>query len=188
MNAALRHSDDENSLRYPGWGVLAAAFTGVMVSFAPIVPYTFSLFLDPLHAAFGWKREAMGAAFALAAITVGLVSPLIGILLDHFPPSRVILPAKQIPVPASQCLEKLLSDFLLLLISGHRSPFHVRVLSNPHLDQQRDRIDTRRAAASIILALIIKISGKTFAQLFALAGRKPVSRPASVLRGVEGFI
>ena len=86
MNAALRHSDDENSLRYPGWGVLAAAFTGVMVSFAPIVPYTFSLFLDPLHAAFGWKREAMGGAFALAAITVALVSPLIGILLDRFPP------------------------------------------------------------------------------------------------------
>ena len=72
--------------------MLAAAFTGVMVSFAPIVPYTFSLFLDPLHAAFGWKREAMGGAFALAAITVAFVSPLIGILLDRFPPRRTILP------------------------------------------------------------------------------------------------
>ena len=84
--------DEENSIRYPGWGVLAAAFTGVMVSFAPIVPYTFSLFLDPLHTAFGWKREAMGGAFAFAAITVALVSPLIGVLLDRFPPRRVILP------------------------------------------------------------------------------------------------
>ncbi len=84
---------DESSLRYSGWGVLAAAFTGVMVSFAPIVPYTFSLFLDPLHAAFGWNREAMGGAFAIAAITVALVSPLIGILLDRFPPRRIILPA-----------------------------------------------------------------------------------------------
>ena len=63
-----------------------------MVSFAPIVPYTFSLFLDPLHAAFGWKREAMGGAFALAAITVAFVSPLIGILLDRYPPRRIILP------------------------------------------------------------------------------------------------
>ena len=63
-----------------------------MVSFAPIVPYTFSLFLDPLHEAFGWKREAMGGAFALAAITVAFVSPLIGILLDRFPPRRTILP------------------------------------------------------------------------------------------------
>jgi predicted MFS family arabinose efflux permease len=92
MNVALRHSNEENSFHYRGWGVLAAAFTGVMVSFAPIVPYTFSLFLNPLHAAFGWKREAMGGAFALAAITVALVSPLIGVLLDRFPPRRVILP------------------------------------------------------------------------------------------------
>lgn len=83
----------EGSLHYAGWPVLAAAFAGVMTSFAPIVPYTFSLFLDPLHAAFGWKREAMGGAFALAAITVALVSPAIGLLLDRYPPRRIILPA-----------------------------------------------------------------------------------------------
>jgi predicted MFS family arabinose efflux permease len=93
MNATLTRPDEEKSLHYAGWGVLAAAFTGVMVSFAPIVPYTFSLFLDPLHVAFGWKREAMGGAFALAAITVALVSPLIGILLDRYPPRRIVLPA-----------------------------------------------------------------------------------------------
>ncbi len=92
MNPTFRRSDEEQSIRYPGWGVLTAACAGVMVSFAPIVPYTFSLFLDPLHAAFGWKREAMGGAFALAAITVALVSPLIGILLDRYPPRRIILP------------------------------------------------------------------------------------------------
>ncbi len=83
----------EGSIHYAGWGVLAAAFAGVMTSFAPIVPYTFSLFLDPLHAAFGWKRESMGGAFALAAITVALVSPAIGLFLDRFPPRRIILPA-----------------------------------------------------------------------------------------------
>jgi predicted MFS family arabinose efflux permease len=92
MKANLDLVDEESSIQYPGWRVLAAAFTGVMLSFAPIVPYTFSLFLDPLHAAFGWKREAMGGAFALAAITVAFVSPLIGLLLDRFPPRRIILP------------------------------------------------------------------------------------------------
>src|SRR5271163_1110997 len=84
---------NESSIRYAGWTVTAAAFTGVMVSFAPIVPYTFSLFLNPLHAAFGWKREAIGGAFALAAMTVALVSPGIGLLLDRFPPRRIILPS-----------------------------------------------------------------------------------------------
>jgi predicted MFS family arabinose efflux permease len=93
MSVAAVRPPDEESIRYAGWGVLGAAFIGVMVSFAPLIPYTFSLFLDPLHAAFGWKREAMGGAFALAAITVALVSPGIGILLDRFPPRRIIVPA-----------------------------------------------------------------------------------------------
>ena len=84
---------NESSLHYAGWGVVAAAFAGVMVSFAPIVPYTFSLFLNPLHASFGWKREAIGGTFALAAITVALVSPGIGLLLDRLPPRRIILPS-----------------------------------------------------------------------------------------------
>ena len=83
----------ESSVLYAGWGVAAAAFIGVMTSFAPIIPYTFSLFLNPLHAAFGWRREAIGGTFALAAITVALVSPGIGILLDRFAPKRIILPA-----------------------------------------------------------------------------------------------
>src|SRR5947209_5514676 len=93
MNTSPPRSPDESSIHYTGWIVLAAAFCGVMVSFAPIIPYTFSLFLDPLHDAFGWKREAMGGAFALAAITVAFVSPVIGVLLDRFPPRRIILPA-----------------------------------------------------------------------------------------------
>src|ERR1700742_2769491 len=90
---ATQQTANESSPNYAGWGVVAAAFAGVMVSFAPVVPYTFSLFLNPLHAAFGWKREAIGGTFALAAITVALVSPLIGLMLDRFAPRRIILPS-----------------------------------------------------------------------------------------------
>ena len=83
----------ETSPLYPGWKVAGAAFVGVMVSFAAIVPYTFSQFLDPLHAAFGWGREPMSNAFAIAAMTVALFSPGIGMLLDRFAPRRIILPS-----------------------------------------------------------------------------------------------
>jgi predicted MFS family arabinose efflux permease len=93
IETTTQQTANESSLRYVGWGVVAAAFAGVMVSFAPIVPYTFSLFLNPLHAAFGWKREAIGGTFAVAAITVALVSPGIGLLLDRLPPRRIILPS-----------------------------------------------------------------------------------------------
>jgi MFS family permease len=84
---------DESSLAYAGWRVVTAAFFGVMVSFAAVVPYTFSLFLAPLHEAFGWKREAISLAFGIAAMTVAVCSPAIGYLLDRFPPRRIILPA-----------------------------------------------------------------------------------------------
>jgi len=83
----------ENSIRYPGWGVCVAAFVGVMVSFAAIMPYTFSLFIEPLAKAFGWHREAISSAFGIAAITVSVFSPGIGMLLDRYPPRRIILPS-----------------------------------------------------------------------------------------------
>jgi predicted MFS family arabinose efflux permease len=123
--------NEERSVRYPGWGVLAAAAAGVMVSFSPIVPYTFSLFLDPLHDAFGWKREAMGGAFALAAITVALVSPLIGLLFDRFPPRRIILPGILIFALALAALSRLtpnivqfyLTYFVLGLVANTTAQF-----------------------------------------------------------------
>lgn len=84
---------NESSLSYSGWRVAFAAFIGVMVSFAGIVPFTFSLFLTPLHDAFGWKREAISRAFAITALTVAACSPTIGSLLDRLPPRRIILPS-----------------------------------------------------------------------------------------------
>jgi predicted MFS family arabinose efflux permease len=122
---------NESSLHYAGWGVVAAAFTGVMVSFAPIVPYTFSLFLNPLHAAFGWKREAIGGTFALAAITVALVSPGIGLLLDRVPPRRIILPSILIFALALASLSRLgpnirqfyLTFFVLGLVANGTAQF-----------------------------------------------------------------
>jgi predicted MFS family arabinose efflux permease len=124
-------TDNESTIRYPGWGVAAAAFVGVMTSFAPIVPYTFSLFLNPLHAEFGWRRQAMGGTFALAAITVALVSPFIGMLLDRFPPRRIILPSILIFALALASLSRLGPDirrfyvtfFLLGLVANGTAQF-----------------------------------------------------------------
>lgn len=82
----------ERSISYAGWRVTLAAFVGVMVSFAALVPYTFSLYLAPLQAEFGWKREAISRAFAIAALTVAACSPTIGTLLDKIAPRKVILP------------------------------------------------------------------------------------------------
>jgi predicted MFS family arabinose efflux permease len=124
-------ASDESTIRYPGWGVATAAFAGVMTSFSPIVPYTFSLFLNPLHAAFGWKRAAMDGTFAVAAITVALVSPFIGMLLDRFPPRRIILPSILVFALALASLSRLngnisqfyLTFFLLGLVANGTAQF-----------------------------------------------------------------
>jgi MFS family permease len=103
-------SIEESSIHYPGWRVCLAAFVGVMVSFAAIMPYTFSLFLEPLSKAFGWHREAISSAFGIAAMTVAVFSPGIGLLLDRFPPRRIILPSIVVFALAYMSLSRLTSN------------------------------------------------------------------------------
>ena len=86
-------TSSEDDWRYSGWLVVVAAFFGVMVSFAAVVPYTFSLFIAPLHNAFGWKRDEISMAFGITAMTIAACSPGIGHLLDKYPPRKTILPA-----------------------------------------------------------------------------------------------
>jgi predicted MFS family arabinose efflux permease len=82
----------ENSFRYRGWRVLLASSACVFVSFASLLVYTFGVFLKPLAGEFHWSREAVSAAFGLAALSVAACSPFIGYLLDRFPARRIVLP------------------------------------------------------------------------------------------------
>jgi MFS family permease len=93
-------SASEFDLRYYGWRVVVAACLGVMAGFGSLFVYTFSVFVKPLSAHFGWTREEISAGFAVAAVTLGLVSPLLGRAIDRFGPRRIILPCMTIYVAA----------------------------------------------------------------------------------------
>ncbi len=82
----------EFDLGYYGWRVVLAACFGVMAGFGSLFVYTFAVFVKPLGAEFGWSREAVSRGFAIAAVTVGLCSPLLGRWIDRFGPRRIILP------------------------------------------------------------------------------------------------
>jgi MFS family permease len=82
----------EFDLGYYGWRVVLAACSGVMAGFGSLFVYTFAVFVKPLSAEFGWNREAISLGFGLAAITLGLTSPLLGRWIDRFGPRRIILP------------------------------------------------------------------------------------------------
>jgi len=81
---------------YYGWRVVLAACLGVMAGFGSLFVYTFAVFVKPLSAEFGWNRESISLGFAIAAMTVGLSSPLIGRLMDRLGPRRLILPCMSI--------------------------------------------------------------------------------------------
>ena len=81
----------EFDLGYYGWRVVLAACFGVMAGFGSLFVYTFAVFVKPLSAQFGWSREAISLGFGLAAITLGLISPLLGRWIDRFGPRRIIL-------------------------------------------------------------------------------------------------
>jgi MFS family permease len=82
----------EDSRGYEGWKVAGAASAGVFVSFASLLVYTFGVFLKPLTESFGWSREAVSAAFGIAAMTVAVCSPGLGVLFDRVGPRRIIVP------------------------------------------------------------------------------------------------
>jgi MFS family permease len=82
----------EFDLGYYGWRVVLAACFGVMAGFGSLFVYTFAVFVKPLGAEFGWSREGISRGFAIAAVTVGLCSPLLGRWIDRFGPRRIILP------------------------------------------------------------------------------------------------
>jgi MFS family permease len=83
---------EEMQAGYTGWRVLAAAIFGVMTGYSVLVPYTFSIFLKPLSATFGWRRDEISVALGCAAVTIAICAPMIGWLLDRYGPRRTILP------------------------------------------------------------------------------------------------
>ncbi len=110
MQPAVRASEpSEFDLGYYGWRVVLAACLGVMAGFGSLFVYTFSVFVKPLAGTFGWSREAISSGFAIAAVTLGLISPLLGRWIDRFGPRRIILPCMTIYVCAIASLSLLRS-------------------------------------------------------------------------------
>jgi hypothetical protein len=77
---------DEDDPRYEGWRIAVWSSVGVFFSFASLLVYTFGIFLEPLTDAFSWSREAVSAAFGIAAVMAAVCSPALGYLFDRFPP------------------------------------------------------------------------------------------------------
>ena len=83
---------EESSPAYPGRRVVFGSAIGVFVGFGSLLVYTFGIFLKPLAEEFAWSRQSVSLAFGFAALALAASSPVLGLLLDHYGPRRVILP------------------------------------------------------------------------------------------------
>jgi MFS family permease len=65
--------------------VIGFSFHSVMTSFA-------GLFIGPVGDEFGWSRTEVTAGLSLSSITVTVLSPFFGVLIDRFGTRRLALP------------------------------------------------------------------------------------------------
>ena len=88
-----------------GWWIVVVAGIGLCLGYAPIIVYSFSVFIKPLTQEFHSTRAGISLAFTLANLMQGISSPLAGRLADRFGARSVILLSSVI--------------FALLLVSSH---------------------------------------------------------------------
>jgi MFS family permease len=66
-----------------GWWVVAGSFLILLITVGTAL-YTPPVFLVPLQEHFGWSRAAISTAGAIAALTTGVMSPLVGVWTDRY--------------------------------------------------------------------------------------------------------
>ncbi len=76
-----------------GWWVVLAAGVGLCVHSAPILLFTFGVFLKSLSQEFSWSRAQVSLAVSFATLGMTVAVPFLGRLVDRFGARRVILPA-----------------------------------------------------------------------------------------------
>lgn len=73
------------------WGVLATCWIGLAFGFGSAAYTSFGLFVVPLSQEFGWGRGEISAAFTIMSLSVALLSPFAGSLVDRHGPRRLLL-------------------------------------------------------------------------------------------------
>jgi MFS family permease len=73
------------------WWIVVVAGIGLCFGYAPIIVYSFSVFIKPLTQGFHSNRASISLAFTLANLLQSTSSPLAGRLADRFGARSVIL-------------------------------------------------------------------------------------------------
>ena len=76
-----------------GWWIVGASIVGMSTNPGQFVYGSMSLFIKPLGEEFGWDRGEVSFSLTLFTLTLALVFPVIGALVDRFGSRRVLIPS-----------------------------------------------------------------------------------------------
>ena len=71
------------------WLVVGSVW--ITLAIASGLYFSFPVFFVALVEEFGWSRGATAAAFSISSVVQGVMSPLVGMLVDRLGPRRVML-------------------------------------------------------------------------------------------------
>jgi MFS family permease len=91
VSDATRTPANQGGKVFYGWWVVLVAGLGLGLGYAPIIVYSFSIFVKPLIKEFHSSRGNISLAFTLANLVGAVLSPLIGRWADRFGAKSVIL-------------------------------------------------------------------------------------------------
>lgn len=74
-----------------GWWVAIACGVGLGCGLASVITSTFPIFLAPLRAEFAWSQPQLFGALALTTLTVTILAPFFGAVVDRIGAKRMIL-------------------------------------------------------------------------------------------------
>ena len=75
---------------YYGWWVLVGMVVALIVA-EGVTFGAFGAYVEPLEERFGWSRTQVSLGFSVTVGTVGICAPIIGWLIDHVGPRRLML-------------------------------------------------------------------------------------------------
>jgi MFS family permease len=76
-----------------GWVIVFTSAIGLMLGYAPVFVYSFSVFIKSLAQDFHSSRTSITLAFTLANLMQSVGAPLIGRLVDRFGAHKVVVPS-----------------------------------------------------------------------------------------------
>jgi predicted MFS family arabinose efflux permease len=79
-----------NSFFNREWPVVIASAVALVVGNGPVLLFTFGIFLKPVAEQMGWPRGTMSLGVAIALTLAGLITPLVGRLIDRWGVQRVL--------------------------------------------------------------------------------------------------